>query len=190
MTPNDPAVPGESLTVLLERHRAGDAAAMDAVWPIVYAELKRIAQRQIGAESAMTLTPTDLLHEACIKLFGADVPIASRRHLFALAARVMRNVLVDHARAKRSLKRGEGKAPVTLTGELLGEDRHPVDVLALEQALEKLAVIDVRKREMLELHVYGGLKYDELADVLGVSEATVHRDLRFAKAWVAKELAA
>jgi RNA polymerase sigma factor (TIGR02999 family) len=188
MTPTD-AGPS-NLTVLLERHRAGDASAMDAVWPIVYSELKRIAQRQIGGEGAMTLSPTDLLHEACIRLFGADVPIESRRHLFALAARVMRNVLVDHARAKRSLKRGEGKANVTLTGELLGDDRAPVDVLALEQALEKLAAIDVRKREMLELHVYGGLKYDELAHVLGVSEATVHRDLRFAKAWVAKELVA
>ena len=188
---HDETLPGDpSLTVLLERHRAGDAGAMDAVWPIVYAELKRIAQRQISGERPMTLTPTDLLHEACVKIFGADVPIASRRHLFALAARVMRNVLVDHARAKKSLKRGEGHAAVTLTGELLGEDRQPVDVLALEQALERLAVIDVRKREMLELHVYGGLRYDELAEVLGVSEATVHRDLRFAKAWVAKELAA
>ena len=103
---HDETLPGDpSLTVLLERHRAGDAGAMDAVWPIVYAELKRIAQRQISGERPMTLTPTDLLHEACIKIFGADVPIASRRHLFALAARVMRNVLVDHARAKKSLKR-------------------------------------------------------------------------------------
>lgn len=76
-----------SLTGLLERHRAGDSAATDAVWPIVYAELKRIAQRQIRGERPMTLTPTDLLHEACIKLFGSDVPISTRRHLFALAAR-------------------------------------------------------------------------------------------------------
>ncbi len=179
---------GTDITVLLERHRSGDPAALDSVVPIVYAELKRIAQRQISGERPMTLTPTDLLHEACLKLFGADVAIASRQHLFALAARVMRNVLVDHARAKRSLKRGEGQAAITLNGEVLGESGEPVDVLALEQALERLGAIDQRKREMLELHVYGGLKYDELAAVLGVSEATVHRDLRFAKVWVAKEL--
>ena len=182
----DPA----DLTLLLERHRAGDAGAMDAVWPIVYGELKRIAQRQISGERPMTLTPTDLLHEACIKLFGSDIPIASRRHLFALAARVMRNVLVDHARARNAVKRGEGRERQPLDEILATFESRQLDVIALRDAIAELERIDAQAASIVELRFFGGLSIEETARALQSSTATVERGWRVARMWLREKLRA
>lgn len=181
----------DPLSELLARHRAGDEAALARATAIAYAELKRIARRQLGREGApATLGATDVLHEACARLLGDRVSIGDRNHFFALAARLMRNVLVDHARARQRLKRGAGEERVMLTTSVPGTTGPDLDLLALDAALERLALLDPRKVEVLEMHYFGGLTYDAMAAATNTSPATVDRDLRFAKAWLERELGA
>lgn len=174
---------------LLEAWRDGDAAALDRLMPLVYDELHALAHRQLQSErDGHTLQTTALLHEAYLRLMGADVPWEGRVHFFAVAARAMRRVLVDHARGARREKRGGGARPVTLD-ESLSSGEPPADLLELDDALERLAAIDERKARAIELHYFAGLGYDEIAQALAISPATVHRDLRMARAWLQREMA-
>lgn len=156
---------------------------------VVYPELRAIAQRQLSGESeGHTLQPTALVHEAYLRLVGAEIAWEDRKHFFAVAARAMRRVLVDHARARRRDKRGGDAVLVTLDDQLAIDDRSGVDLVALDEALDRLAVQDERKARAIELHFFGGLTYEETARALDVSPATVDRDLRMAKAWLLQQL--
>ena len=178
----------EPITGLLTRWRHGDEGALEELVPLVYDELRRLASRAMRSESSgHTLQPTALVHEALARLMGADVPWKDRVHFFAVATRTMRRVLVDHARAQRREKRGGGNLRVTLD-ENLGSTGRSEDLLALDETLNALARQDARKAHAVELHYFGGLSYEETAEVLQISPATVHRELRLAKAWLYDEL--
>ena len=179
--------PGE-VSRLLDAWRGGEDSALERLMPLVYDELHALAHRQLRSErEGHTLQTTALLHEAYLRLMGADVPWEGRVHFFAVAARAMRRVLVDHARGLHREKRGAGAMPVTLDENLASRGRGS-DLLDLDEALERLAARDERKARAIELHYFGGLEYSEIGQALGISEATVHRDLRMARAWLQREL--
>ena len=178
-----------TVTQLLLEWRSGDEQALDSLIPLVYEELRRLAGRHLdGERSGHTLQPTALVHEAYARLVDADIPYQDRTHFFAVASGTMRRVLVDHARARASARRGGGAARVTLDDRVAAESSDPTEILALDAALEKLAAVDPRKAKAIQLHVFGGLTYPEIATTLGVSEATVDRDLRMARAFLHAEL--
>ena len=180
-----------SVTRLLVDWRDGRQAAMDELMPIVYDELHRIAARLMRRESSgHTLQPTAVVNEAYLKLVDTDIDWQDRVHFFAIAARTIRRLLVDHAKAKQRDKRGAGVTAITLNEEIVGGGNADIDVIELDLAMRKLAAIDERKSKIVELYFFGGLSYDEAAAVLEVSAATVDRDLRFAKAWLHRELGA
>lgn len=157
--------------------------------PLVYSELRRLAARRLDLErTGHTLQPTELVHEAYVRLVQAELCVNDRAHFFALAARTMRRVLVDHARARKSDKRGGGRAPITLTDGSIATDPRGIDLLALDEALSRLAELDPRMARVVELHYFGGLTYAETSIAMGISDATVDRQLRLAKAWLAEEL--
>lgn len=179
---------GHEVSALLVAWRSGDPQALDRLVPLVYAELHSLADRQLRRERpGHSLQTTALLHEAYLRLVGAEVKWEGRVHFFAVAAQIMRRVLVDHARARARDKRGGGAEPVTLDDGLVEGGSSP-DVLDLDEALERLSALDERKARAVELHYFGGLTYDEVAVAMEVSPATVHRDLRLAKAWLYREL--
>ena len=178
------------VTQLLTQWRGGRDTALEELMPLVYDELHAIARRAMLRENAgHTLQPTAVVNEAYLKLVGADVDWSDRVHFFAVASRVMRRVLVDHAKAKHREKRGGSAKRVELDEEILGGSEPDVDVVELDQALRKLADVDERKSSVVELHYFGGLNYDETAEALSISPATVHRELRLAKAWLHREMA-
>ena len=180
----------ETLTRLLQDWRAGDAGALERLTPMVYESLRRLGRRYLqGERPGHTMQATDLVHEAFLELMDAAVDFRDRAHFFALAARQMRRLLVDHARARRRDKRGGGALRVTLDEACLVTAGPGVDLLDLDQALQTLAGRDARKAQVLEMHFFGGMTYEETAAALGISAATVDRELRFAKAWVARALA-
>jgi len=173
------------LTQLLKDWRAGDTKALESITPLVYETLRQIGNRFLSRERAdLTLQATDVVHEAFIRLMDVDVDWQDRAHFFAIAARSMRRILVDHARAKYSQKRGGQFVKITLDENMAMNAPSNELLLEFDQALTKLAEIDERKSTVLEHHVFGGLSYEECAAVLNVSTATIDRDLRFAKAWV------
>jgi len=175
---------------LLSAWQEGDEAALERLVPLVYAQLHEIAGRYMRDEgSAETLQTTALVHEAYLRLLGADVEWEGRRHFLAIAARTMRRVLVDHARARKAAKRGGDRVAITLNEAMAGRQTDITDVLAIDTALRQLAEEDERKARAVELHYFGGLTYEEIADVLDISAATVHRDLRFATSWLRARLA-
>ena len=177
-----------SVTVLLHRWRAGDPDAADALLPLVYDELHRIAGRAFAGEGhGHTLQPTALLHEAFLRLGDASIEWQDRCHFLALMTTVMRRVLVDHARARRREKRGGDRQRVTLS-PLVGEAGPAADILELESALERLDATDSRKAKLVAMHYLGGLTRNEMVTAMDVSRATVNRDLRFARAWLKSEL--
>jgi RNA polymerase sigma-70 factor (ECF subfamily) len=177
------------ITDLLTAWRAGDESAGERLLPLVYAELHAIATRYArGEHAAATLQPTALVNEAYLRLVDSNVSWESRRHFLAIAARTMRRVLVDHARARLRDKRGGGTLNVSLGDPPSDEGSDPIDIIAVDTALERLAAMDERKARAIELHYFAGLDYDEIAHALGVSPATVHRDLRFAKHWLYDQL--
>jgi RNA polymerase sigma factor (TIGR02999 family) len=177
------------VTQLLRRWQAGDPAALERLAPVVHSELRRLAARSLRAERAgHSLQPTELVHEAYLRLCGSGLELADRGHFFALAARTMRRILVDHARSRRRLKRGSGDVAVTLDEALVPSGHRPEALLRLDEALERLAALDARQAEAVELHYFGGLTYEEAAATLHVSSATVKRELRSARAWLKKEL--
>lgn len=175
---------------LLFAWRDGDEDALDRLVPLVYAQLHEIAGRYMRDEGkAETLQTTALVHEAYIRLIGTDVDWEGRRHFLAIAARTMRRVLVDHARSRRAAKRGGDRAAVTLDEAIAGQTTDIDDVIVIDAALSRLAEQDERKAKALELHYFGGLTYEEIGEVLEISPATVHRDLRFASSWLRARLA-
>lgn len=153
--------------------------------PLVYAELQTIARRHLKGEAGgHTLQTTALVHEAYLRLVGTSAAWKDRRHFFAIAATTMRRILVDHARAHRRIKRHGEASDVSLESIASPEVSDPVDILALDSALTRLAAEDPRKAQVIELHYFAGLSYAEVAESLEIAEATVHRDLRFARAWL------
>ena len=178
------------VTTLLSRMRAGDAGARDLVVPLVYDELRRLAAAYLRHERPNhTLQPTALVHEAYVKLVGQrDVAWQNRAHFMGVAAIVMRRLLVNHARDRAAAKRGDGVVPESLTvvGDVPGQS--PVDLLALDTALDKLAALDERKCRVVELKFFTGLTTEETAEAVGASVATVERDWSFARAWLFDQL--
>ncbi|MBS0515924.1 MAG: sigma-70 family RNA polymerase sigma factor [Proteobacteria bacterium] len=181
----------QPITTLLSAMGEGDAQAAEKLFPIVYAQLRQLAQRQLAGEfGQVTLAPTDLVHEAYLKLSGgASLRAADCRHFFTIAARAMRQVLIDRARRREALKRDGGER-VSLTPELAVDMRTPLDLLALDQALNQLAEVDARKARAIELRVFAGIGFEQIADTLGVSRATLARDYRGAQAWLYRALSA
>lgn len=178
-------MPANDVTQLLRQWRGGDEDAVEQLFPLVYSELRRIAQRHMrGERSGHTLQTTALVHEAYMRLVDAEVSWSDRAHFFALSARIMRRVLVDHARTRDREKRGGGETPLSLEDVRVGPASQPVGITALDEALTRLQEFDERKAKIIELHFFGGLTYDEAAEALDLSPATVHRELRTAKAWL------
>jgi len=175
-------------TTLLRDWRCGDTDALDKLTPLIYDELRRIAARHLRSErSGHTLQATALVNEAFARLAEADVSFQDRAHFIAIAARTMRHILTDYGRARRSQKRGGGLSAVTLHEDRVAAGA-PQDIVGLDDALLKLAKLDERKSDILVLHFFGGMTYDETAEALEISAATVDRDLRLARAWLANEL--
>lgn len=181
----------EEVTVLLRRWSDGDEQALDRLMPLVYDQLRGVAHRRLeGERTGHTLQTTALVHEAYARIADADLRWEDRAHFFALAARTMRRILVDYARARMAAKRGGDADPVSLdelSVELPDEGRE-ANVVALHDALELLEAQDERKARVIEAHIFGGLTYEETGKALGISAATVDRDLRMARAWLAREL--
>ncbi len=190
--PQDPEGGAGEVTALLAAWAQGDATAAERLLPLVYGELRGIAARVFQRERAgHTLQPTALVHEAFLKLCrGGSSSFADRAHFYAVAARVMRQILVDHARGRAAAKRGGDVTRIELVGEMGGATGPaPVDLLVIDQALDRLAALDQAQAHLVELRFFGGLTIDETAEVLGVSIATVKRDWRLARAFLERELA-
>lgn len=183
-------MPDGNITQLLRDWVDGDQRSLEALTPLVYEQLRRIAARAFAGERAgHTLQATALVHEAYARLVDADVDWQGRSHFFALAARTMRRILVDHASARAAAKRGGGRISVTLHDGMVVAAGADDDMLALHEALGALAELDARKAGILELHYFGGLTYEEMGSVLGLSTSTLDREMRFAKAWLRSRLA-
>lgn len=188
MKPDNP-VAGHEVTQLLQRVRAGDADARDRLFPLVYEELRQVARRALRRERPdHTMRPTELVHEAFLKLGSAEAPWQDRAHFFGVAARAMRQILVDHARRRMAGKRGGGMIATTLEDVGAEEGLPPEEVLALDAALERLEKMDPRLRALVEYRFFGGLSDKEIAELLQISERTVNRDWAKARAWLHKEV--
>ncbi len=173
------------INALLREWSAGNAKARDELMAIVYPKLKTLAARYMSGEQAgHTLSATALVNEAYLKLAGIDANWENRVHFFAVAARVMRHLLVDHAKAKFTGKRGGGAPKLSLDEALVVSPAPEGDLIALDLALNKLAALDERRAHLVELVYFGGLQIAEAGAVVGVSEQTVYRELRLAKAWL------
>lgn len=183
------SAPLKNVTQLLLEWRGGNQQALDGLMPLVYNELRRLAQHYMRSERMEhTLQATALVNEAYIRLVDMKVSWQDRAHFFAVAARLMRRLLVDHARATHRVKRESGGPKISLddAGEVSVEPAS--DLLALDDAMTRLATFDPRKTDIIELHFFGGLRNEEVAEALGISRATVQRELRLAKAWLKHEL--
>jgi len=166
----------------------GDRAATDELFPLVYDELRRLAAEAMGHErSSHTLQATALVHEAYLRLVGPEEGWENRGHFFGAAAQAIRRILVDHARARQSLKRGGDWDRVSLDERAM-EGTSAVDLLALDEALGALAAIDARMARLVELRFFAGLTVDQAAEALGVSPATAAREWQFARAWLHAQL--
>jgi RNA polymerase sigma factor (TIGR02999 family) len=178
------------VTRLLDAAAAGDPRAAADLLPLVYEELRKLAAVRLAEEKpGQTLQATALVHEAYLRLVGPGHPNPQNRaHLFALAARLMRQILVDHARKKQAQKRGGPAAVVTLHESVPGPDSPMVDILALDEALNELAAFEQRLCQVVEMRFFAGLTIDETAEALKVSTATVERDWTVAKAWLHQRL--
>jgi len=179
----------QAITRLLQKMGAGEKEAFDLLVPLVYDQLRKLASRCISSERPdHTLSATALVHEAYLRLAGAGGDWRDRVHFYAVAARVMRHILVDHAKAGNRQKRGEGWGRVAFDEAVLVCPQSSPDLSALDEALDRLASHDPRKSQIVELLFFGGLTYEEAAAAVEISEATLHRDLRMAKAWLHREL--
>jgi RNA polymerase sigma factor (TIGR02999 family) len=180
----------QEITGLLLSWRQGDAAALDLLVPLVYDELRRVARGHLRREApGHSLQATALVHEVYLRLVDVDrLTVESRTHFMAVAARLMRQILVDHARRKRADKRGGGVTMISLDEVSPAARTSSVDVLALDQALDTLSSFDVQQCRVVELRFFGGLNIDETAEALGVSTATVEREWAMAKAWLYQRL--
>jgi RNA polymerase sigma factor (TIGR02999 family) len=178
------------ITGLLVRWSQGDEHALDSLTPMVYHDLRRLAAHLLRSErSGHTLQPTALVNEAYVKLSGqSKIQWQNRTHFFAVAARVMRQILVDYARGHQRAKRGGGAALLPLDEALVFAPERSADLLVLDQAVDRLAVVDPRKAKVVELRFFGGLNNDEIAEALQISSNTVMRDWNMAKAWLRREI--
>jgi RNA polymerase sigma factor (TIGR02999 family) len=178
-----------SVTGLLRAWHGGDETALAELVPAVYDELRRMAAAHMRRERpGHTLSPTALVSEAFLRLTGSEHPAwEDKVHFFAIAARYMRQILVDHSRRRAAGKRGGGARPVTFDEALVAGDR-PEDLVALDEALEALAAVDERRAKVVELFYFGGMEHKEIAHALGMHPSTVARDLRFAEAWLHRHL--
>ena len=182
--------PTNQVTELLVRWRGGDKAALDSLMPLVYSELHRIANHYLRSErSDHTLQSTALVHEAYVRLAAQDLPRwQNRAHFFAVAAQLMRQILVDYARSHRASKRGGNVFKLALDEAEERPQSTDVDIVALDEALKVLAHMDAQQSRVVELKFFGGLSVEETAEVLGVSASTVKRDWITARAWLFREL--
>jgi RNA polymerase sigma factor (TIGR02999 family) len=180
-----------NFTQLLSEWRSGHPHALERLTPLVYDELRRLARNYMRAErGGHTLQATAVVHEAFLRLIQANVDLHDRTHFFAFAARLMRRVLVDHAKSRSRIKRNAG------VREWLPEETSSLpatpdfDVVALDDALEGLTQLEPRLAQVIELHYFGGLTYEQIAEAVDASSATVHRDIRLARAWLLNEIGA
>ena len=187
---NESSASQRRVTQLLEHWSHGDDAALAELTPLVYEELRRLAHRHMGGERPdHTLQTTALVNEAYLRLADqTNLNLQSRAHFFAVAARAMRQILVNYAKSYRTQKRGGDAIKVDLDEAALVSLEESKEIIDLHEALERLATLDSRKAQVVELKYFGGLNYDEMADVLKISPVTVRRDWEFAKVWLYKEL--
>jgi RNA polymerase sigma factor (TIGR02999 family) len=184
------SAPQQRVTELLVEWSHGDDAALTELTPLIYEELRRLAHHQMaGQRPDHTLQTTALVNEVYLRLAGQTNPRwQNRAHFFAVAARAMRQILVSHARSQRSQKRGGGAIKIELDDAALVSPEQSKEIVDLHEALERLATLDSRKARVVELKYFGGLNYDEMAEVLKISRVTVRRDWEFAKVWLYAEL--
>jgi RNA polymerase sigma factor (TIGR02999 family) len=185
------SMPGsEEVTRLLIEWKRGDQAAVDLLVPLVYDEMRRLAESYLRDErSAATLQPTALVHEAYLRLVGQSLPDwESRSHFFGVAAHLMRQILVDHARRQKSGKRGGGAPKESLDEALSFAPERSSEIVALNDAIDALSKVDERKCRIIELRFFGGFSVEETAQALGISVATIGREQRLAEAWLHREL--
>lgn len=184
--------PTSKITRLLIDWRAGDEQALGQLMPLVYLELRNLARRYLRRERPdHTLQPTALIHEAYLKLVDQDLPQwQGRAHFYGIAARVMRQVLIDHARRHQASKRGSEHEKISLDEAIVYSRDRAAEFVALDDALAELARFDERKCRVVELRFFGGLSLEEIAEALGISVATVGRELRFASAWLHRQMSA
>lgn len=185
-----PASPSKELTGLLLDWSEGDQSALEKLTPLVHEELRRLAHHYMRLERpGHTLQTTALVNEAYLRLIDQKgVHFANRSHFFALAATLMRHILVDHARQRQNLKHGGGAERISLDETLIVSANRNENLIALDEALNKLTAIDPRKGKVIELRFFGGLSVDETAEALGVSAVTVMREWSMAKAWLYNSL--
>lgn len=191
ITPDRLAMPDPSeITQLLEDWSGGDEAALEKLFPLVYRELHRLAGAYMRRERQdHTLQTTALVHEAYLRLVGQqNVRWQTRAHFFAVAARVMRNILVDYARRHGRAKRGDGLRGLPLSDVAVMSDERADELLAVNRALDNLMSLDPRKSKVFELRYFGGMSVEEAAEAVKISPATVARDWRMARAWIRREL--
>ena len=189
---DDPTPSPQEVTQLLVNWSHGDSAALEELTPLVYEKLHRLALYHMsGARPDHTLQATALVNEAYLRLADQSTPnFQNRAHFFAVSARAMRQILVDHARAYQREKRGAGAHKVELDEAALVSPEGSKEIVDLNEALEELGKLDARKAQVVELKYFGGLIYEEIAEVLKISVGTVRRDWDFARAWLHKELTA
>jgi RNA polymerase sigma factor (TIGR02999 family) len=177
------------VTRLLREWGGGNKEALDELMPIVYQQLRKLASISLRAERAdHTLRATALVHEAYLRLVDADVAWQDRVHFFAVSARLLRRILVDHAKANKRQKRGGGAETISLDEAVMIGPQMTGGIVELDMAMQRLAAHDQRKSDIVELLCFGGLTYGEAASALKISPATVHRELKMAKAWLHREL--
>ncbi|HEY0408471.1 MAG TPA: sigma-70 family RNA polymerase sigma factor [Pyrinomonadaceae bacterium] len=179
----------QEVTQLLVKLSDGDRTALDELLPLVYGELRRLADRYLRRErSDHTLQATALVNEAYLRLVDQNVPWQNRAHFFGVAAEMMRRILVDHARSHQAQKRGSGGVKLSLDEAINMSDERATDLISLDEALTALAAFDPQKSRIVELRFFAGLSIEETAKVLGVGTATVIRQWRMAKAWLYHEV--
>lgn len=184
--PHDP-----DITRALERFSAGDRDALDRLVPAVYDHLRRLAERELRRErTGHTLSPTALVNEAYLKLVQLErISWQGRAHFFGACAQVMRRLLISHARSRKAGKRGSGLSHASLDDVVVAANERPDDLLALDEALARLAALNPRQAQVVECRYFAGMEIDEVAEVVGASPATVKRDWTVARAWLNRELA-
>jgi RNA polymerase sigma factor (TIGR02999 family) len=176
----------DNVTRLLMDAKSGNRNALDELLPLVYDELRRVASRQLASERKNhTLQATALVHEAYLRLIGQhSVDWQNRLHFFSIAAEMMRRILVTHAIAKKAEKRGSGELTISLDDVVTFPNKQDVDIVSLDETLKELAKFDEQQAKIVELKFFGGLTNEEIAEVLGISDSTVKREWRSAKAWL------
>jgi RNA polymerase sigma-70 factor, ECF subfamily len=189
MSENRPEQEAQEVTRLLQSLHAGNREAVDALVPLVYAELRKLAAHYLKSErEEHTLQPTALVHEAFLRLVEQDTAWQNRAHFFAMAANLMRRILVDYARGYTAGKRGGTAEKIPLEDAFVFVKERPSAMIALDEALEELAKIDPRRSRVVELKFFGGLTTEEIAEVLDVHPNTVLRDWNLARAWLKTQI--